>query len=482
MNANGTIRLQYSTPSLYVRAKNSEPVVWPTKTGDFFPYGYCDNPADNPNAYFAGYFTSRPALKHYVRETSTLLQIVRHFELYTGGNGSASEQLWEAQGVVQHHDGVSGTAKQAVTFDYAQRIAAGRSTADTFLGSAIAAVVSTTGKADVQFTRCPHVNISVCEAANVTDLVAAVVYNPAARALSRNSSVGVQARIRVPIYSSNYKVLSADSSPVPLQQLVPVMPTQAQPAEAAKYEMLFPLEVPGLGIQTVFLDRGQGVDAVEVAKRTVSDEQQDADMQIENDFYVLHFDSSSGLVSSITDKNNGVTHPFTQDFAYYNSYQGDGQHSGAYVFRPSEQYAQPLTTPSSPVNVTRVIKGEYVQQVWQAVSPWVVQKVSLYKDVPAVEFEWTVGPIPVDDGQGKEVITRFNTSIASAATWHTDSNGREVQTRRRNQHDSWQLQPVASNYCQMRLKLNTQPPLVAHPYHLPAHRRPWSMCVCVQFP
>ena len=28
-------------------------------------------------------------------------------------------------GVVQHHDAVSGTEKQAVAFDYAQRLAAG---------------------------------------------------------------------------------------------------------------------------------------------------------------------------------------------------------------------------------------------------------------------------------------------------------------------------------------------------------------------
>ena len=41
-------------------------------------------------------------------------------ELFSGGDGTATEKLWEAQSVAQHHDAVSGTAKQAVTFDYAQ--------------------------------------------------------------------------------------------------------------------------------------------------------------------------------------------------------------------------------------------------------------------------------------------------------------------------------------------------------------------------
>ena len=35
VNANSTIKIQYSTPSLYVKAKNQEQVQWPTKTDDY---------------------------------------------------------------------------------------------------------------------------------------------------------------------------------------------------------------------------------------------------------------------------------------------------------------------------------------------------------------------------------------------------------------------------------------------------------------
>jgi len=79
-----------------------------------------------------------------------------------------------------------------------------------------------------------------------------------------------------------------------------------------------------------------------------------------------------------------------------------------------------------------------------------VQKISLYSVGPYIEFEWTVGPVPVDDGQGKEIIIRFNQSdIASNGTWQTDSNGRELQTRIRNFRPTWKwtpTQPVAGNY------------------------------------
>ena len=35
-------------------------------------------------------------------------------------------------------------------------------------------------------------------------------------------------------------------------------------------------------------------------------------------------------------------------------------------------------------------------------SNWVTQTVRLYAGQPFAEFEWTVGPVPIDDNNGKE--------------------------------------------------------------------------------
>jgi len=43
----------YSTPEDYVKAIYDKKLKWPTNDFDFFPY------ADNKNAYWTGYFTSR---------------------------------------------------------------------------------------------------------------------------------------------------------------------------------------------------------------------------------------------------------------------------------------------------------------------------------------------------------------------------------------------------------------------------------------
>ena len=96
-----------------------------------------------------------------------------------------------------------------------------------------------------------------------------------------------------------------------------------------------------------------------------------------------------------------------------------------------------------------VVNSSLVTSVQQSVAPWIAQTIRLSSSSPFIEFEWTVGPIPVDDEQGKELVTRFSTAIASNGSWYTDSNGREFQQRIRNYRPTWNLtvtEPVACNF------------------------------------
>ncbi|CAG5117924.1 unnamed protein product, partial [Candidula unifasciata] len=118
------INLLYSTPSCYLKQLNNDNLTWATKEDDFFPY------ADHPHAFWTGYFTSRAALKGYVRVVNSFFQTVKQVAALakldnTFDSGAQLQRLAEVLGVAQHHDGVSGTSKQAVAFDYAQRLAEG---------------------------------------------------------------------------------------------------------------------------------------------------------------------------------------------------------------------------------------------------------------------------------------------------------------------------------------------------------------------
>ncbi len=80
---------------------------------------------------------------------------------------------------------------------------------------------------------------------------------------------------------------------------------------------------------------------------------------------------------------------------------------------------------------------------------WASFEVSLYPGSLAVEVEWTVGPVAIDDNIGKEIIIRYDTDIGSAATFYTDANGREVLQRTRDYRPTWNYtvtEPVSGNY------------------------------------
>ena len=276
------------------------------------------------HSYWTGYFTSRPALKGYVRSMSSFLQVVRHFEVFTGADGAASEPFWEAQSVAQHHDAVSGTAKQAVTYDYAQRLAKTSTAAFTFLSTAMAKVVSKDGQADVTFSYCPLANVSDCPATAAGGQVAVVIYNPAGHSLGLKTPLGVQAIVRVPVPNKGYQVFDAAGKLLEQQQTVPVLPTPAQTSGAAQFEAVFAVDVGAIGLTTAFLssnsseDGDDGEDGQPMLT-TVTD----AAVSLENAYYSLSFDSTSGLLTSVTTKADGVSHPFTQDFAWYPRLPGE---------------------------------------------------------------------------------------------------------------------------------------------------------------
>ncbi|KAL6220707.1 hypothetical protein ACLB2K_008463 [Fragaria x ananassa] len=69
-----------------------------------------------------------------------------------------------------------------------------------------------------------------------------------------------------------------------------------------------------------------------------------------------------------------------------------------------------------------------------------------------------IGPIPTDDGLGKEVITRMTANMQTNKVFYTDSNGTDFIERVRDYRADWNLsvnQPVAGNYYPLNLGIFT---------------------------
>ena len=72
-----------------------------------------DNDDSQGHNMWSGYFTSRPAFKGYVRESSAYQQAARQLQAIVGGVADVGPAnplfaLERAMGVSQHHDSIAG--------------------------------------------------------------------------------------------------------------------------------------------------------------------------------------------------------------------------------------------------------------------------------------------------------------------------------------------------------------------------------------
>uniref|UniRef100_A0A8C1PHA5 Alpha-mannosidase n=1 Tax=Cyprinus carpio TaxID=7962 RepID=A0A8C1PHA5_CYPCA len=412
------VNVLYSTPSCYLQELNLANLTWPLKTDDFFPY------ADDAHDFWTGYFTSRPALKLYERLSNSRLQTCNQLEVLGGPKSTSgpfgegdSDTMSKAMGVAQHHDAVSGTEKQHVAYDYARRLATGWAHCEVLVRNSLAVLSGS----ESPRVFCENLNISVCPLTESSQKVlyfSMNVYNPLGRTVSWP--------VRLPVNGSLYNVTDSNGKAVDSQVGNYVFMSFKHICNIydMKSSSLLPLLSVSINSKSIL---------VYVFK-----------------FLKVNFDDTTGLLSSLTNLETNQTIRLTQNFYWYNASAGNNkeshQTSGAYIFRPNS--SDPFVI-NKTAEIQTVTVSSTVQEVTQWFSPWVSQVVRLYEGHRELELEWTVGPVPIADGLGKEVITRLDTDIESSDYFYTDSNGREVLERRKDYRPTWDLkqtEPIAGNY------------------------------------
>ncbi|XP_036044537.1 lysosomal alpha-mannosidase isoform X1 [Onychomys torridus] len=427
------VHVLYSTPTCYLWELNKANLTWSVKEDDFFPY------ADGPHMFWTGYFSSRPALKRYERLSYNFLQVCNQLEALAGpaanvgpyGTGD-SAPLKEAVAVLQHHDAVTGTARQGVVNDYARQLAAGWRPCEVLVSNALAQL----SFYKQNFSFCHELNISICPVSQNSEQFQVTVYNPLGRK--------VHQMVRLPVSEGIFFVEDPNGKTVPSN--VVILPSSY--SKKYRWELVFSASVPALGFSiysvvkvTVHNSQAQSLPASPRKPRSYV-------LAIENEYIRATFDSETGLLMKIENMEQNISLPVSQGFFWYNASTGDEkstQASGAYIFRPS--HLEPL--PVSRWARIHLVKTALVQEVHQNFSAWCSQVVRLYPGQRHLELEWTVGPIPVRDNLGKEVISRFKTPMKTNGEFYTDSNGREILKRRRDHRPTWRLnqtEPVAGNY------------------------------------
>ncbi|KAH8050058.1 hypothetical protein JL722_11590 [Aureococcus anophagefferens] len=407
VNLNGSVNAFYSTPTIYTEWKHkNKSVVYEVRTDDIFPL------ADNAHDYWSGYFTSRPALKR---------------------QGTV--------GVATHHDGMSGTERQDVTDDYEQRISESSFEVEAGVAASLAKLLKVDGAA-IAHCNCNAagdcLNMTVCAA--TTDATAGftiAAFNPLGQAQD--------AMLRIPVGVAEEKAKLANKA-------VQVLAIRAS--------------LPAVGLTTLSCAPTPAAPryALSDPPVTVADNA-DGTTTVANGFLELTF-ADKALVS-LKNLDAGISTTLTATWGWYNSSVGgctdypdylpkdileppcSGQASGAYMFRPNSSKLFGFDPAFEPT--MEVEKGALVAEVRLASADWASHVVRLRAGARHVEVEWTAGPIPVDtpwfppvafengnaskplpNNWGKELVLKYASDLASAETFYTDSNGKEMVKRVRD--------------------------------------------------
>ncbi|CAK9177487.1 unnamed protein product [Ilex paraguariensis] len=464
VNQDGRVNALYSTPSLYTDAKYATNESWPLKTDDFFPY------ADRVNAYWTGYFTSRPALKGYVRMISGYYLAARQLEFFNGRGktGPVMDSLPDALAVVQHHDAVSGTEQQHVADDYAKRLSIGYKESEDLVAASLACMVESTSKSRcvspvTKFQQCPLLNITYCPPTEV-DLsrgkrLVVVVYN----------SLGWKREdvIRIPVINENVTVRDSSGKEIEAQ-ILPVATASValrnfyaaayvgqSPSAGPLYWLAFTASVPPLGFGTYTVSKAKLADSAATLggqKLYNSAASQIDTIEVGPGSLKLFYSRNEGKLIQYNNRRSLVKASVEQSYSSYSADDGSGdlQASGAYVFRPNG------TIPIQRKGKIpfRVLGGPIYDEVHQEINSWIYQTTRVYKAKEHAEVEFTVGPIPIDDGIGKEIVAQITTTMKTNKTFFTDSNGRDFLERIRDYRADWDLevnQPIAGNYYPINL-------------------------------
>ncbi|KAK9678088.1 hypothetical protein RND81_11G187100 [Saponaria officinalis] len=457
VNLDGRVNALYSTPSVYTDAKHATQELWPVKTDDFFPY------ADRANAYWTGYFTSRPAFKGYVRVMSGYYMAARQLEFLKGRNESVSqtETLAAALAIAQHHDAVSGTERQHVADDYTLRLHAGYLEAEKVVSSSLSSLISKDGKSQTSFQQCPLLNISYCPPSETIlskgKSLVVVVYNSLGWNRDEVIRIPVDAD-KIVVKDSNGKEVESQLLPVTNASLnirnVHLKAYLGKPSQGAiKYWLAFQVSVPPLGFSTYIVSRSQAGARLAVSSTFTVEGNANDTIEVGQGNLKLQYSVNKGSINRYINNRNLVDALTEQSYSYYYGFSGtdtDSQASGAYVFRPNGTF--PIG-PEGHADLT-VMRGPLFDEVHQQLTSWIYQVTRVYKGKEHAEVEFTIGPIPVDDGVGKEVVAQIRTPMKTNRTFYTDSNGRDFIKRIRDYREDWNLevsQPIAGNYYPINL-------------------------------
>ncbi|CAD8127927.1 unnamed protein product [Paramecium sonneborni] len=393
--------IQYGTPKQYIQALYEQNITYPSQKEDFFPY------ADYPNQYWSGYFTSRSAFKGYVRRIGRYFQQLKVFYSFIKINNLCKSicddkninDLAEALATAQHHDAVTGTARQYVNNDYIKMIKKARQNMDKQISELLNHLSNTQS---ITHTTCNFNGTNVCHSLYDSLIKNQTVILTIIDTKINNDGITEYLKLYVP---DNLYISATDPQ-----------------------DNLISGEILCSGGQCIlYLSR-----TIDNSKIIHSYKLKTVSSQDETNIHTIQPEQFN------VDQDTKLFNKFKLNYNFYFSY------SGAYVFRPDGN-----SRPYGNYVKAQKFNGKLVKQIYiekTAIKAWIT---NFDKNEKIFYIDTFVDSIDISDYKGKEIILIILTDINNQKVFYTDSNGLSLQKRQINHRDSWKmtvLEPVSGNY------------------------------------
>jgi hypothetical protein len=359
------------------------------------------------------------------------------------GNGNtvfydALEHLRRAVSEVTHHDGITGTSKRYVVYDYyiKELIKASKACHDQ-----MASALSTFTKSSVNFEPVQKVDSTI----------PTIVYNNLSWKRSSLVSLELAAGVtnvcvtdsngaKIPSQITNFSFQEDKMRRAKAQRIssrndeIPI----AQRVSLKKNTLLFTApDVPAVGFSTFFVSH---CNTAQLPVQIKTDE-----FSITNDHVTLSFCKKNGKLPLVVCKykRGSIETPINIDYlAYTGMAQYGQQNSGAYIFNPQSTNAESITNQQY---ITILHQGP-CHIVEQNVTSYIQHKFTLCPNDDHVSYSINAMGVLA----GKEIVTRISTSsINNNRVLYCDKNGLETRKKEYKTTNGPDTSTLAANFIPM---------------------------------
>ncbi|XP_053266802.1 alpha-mannosidase 2 [Pleuronectes platessa] len=459
------VKAQFGTLSDYFQALerrlSAADTTLPTLRGDFFTY------ADRDDHYWSGYFTSRPFYKRLDRMleatlrateilfTLTLAEMRRfhgegrvvagfpaeeHFQRLTAGRRSLA--------LFQHHDAVTGTARDPVVVDYGIRLFHSILNLRQVLQSSAHWLLLLDKSLYHHDQSKPFLLMDDVISAHdalpqKTPLVLSdeprplIIFNPTEQL---KTSV-----ITIVVDSLDARVVDAETGQ-PLAAQISAVWTEPSRASTEAFQFSFMAELPPLSLvvchvskasagsshraQYTFHRRGNPptVNTKQFQVSHVTGPDADKPVSLSNKHVQIWSSLETGLLQKLRLESGLVREVKIQFLWYGTRTRGNPDKSGAYLFLPGEEGAQLYSSSKPPL--VRISRGPIFSEITSCYQHFTHTVRLLHLEGHAGKSLEISNTVDIRSEKNHELVMRLVTDVANGNRFFSDLNGFQMQQRR----------------------------------------------------